>query len=142
MAVKAHFLATGLTMRIHKRSKCLPLNALSLVEVQNLVRFLNNYAETHAILLPGRIPGYKRDDIQLLPTCTTKKVSFWHNMRQHHTHEQSQLQSTIIHVYVASTAYRPPPLLDVSQVPTCHAHYTYFYTLISTLLWVLKLHKH
>ena len=111
MAVKAHFLATGLTMRIHKRSKCLPLNALSLVEVQNLVRFLNNYAETHAILLPGRIPGYKRDDIQLLP-CTTKKVSFWHNMRQHHTHEQSQLQSTIIHVYVASTSYRPPPPLS------------------------------
>ena len=25
-------------------------------------------------ILPGRIPGYKRDDIQLLPSCTTKKV--------------------------------------------------------------------
>ena len=32
-------------------------NALSFVEVKNLVCFLNNYAETHAILLPGRIPG-------------------------------------------------------------------------------------
>ena len=72
MAVKAHFLAMGLTTRIHKRTKCLPRNALSFVEVQNLVRFLNNYAETHAILLPGRIPGYKTREMifscyQLVP---------------------------------------------------------------------------
>ena len=53
-------------------------NAFTFVEVQNVVRFLKNYAETHAILLPGCIPGYKRDDIQLLPTCTTNKVSFGH----------------------------------------------------------------
>ena len=26
----------------------------------------------HAILLPGRIPGYKKDNIQLLPSSTTK----------------------------------------------------------------------
>ena len=94
MAVKAHFLATGLTTRRHKRSKCLPHNALSFVEVKNIFRFLNNYAETYAVLLPGRIPGYKRDDIQLLPTCTTKKVSFRHVMHQHHAYEQSQLQCT------------------------------------------------
>ena len=73
MALKAHFLATGLT-RIHKRSKYLPHNALSFVEIKNFAWFLNNYAERHAILLSGRIPGYKRDDIQLLLTCTTKKV--------------------------------------------------------------------
>ena len=77
-AMKAHFLAIGLTTTIHKRTKSLPHNALSFVEVQNLVCFLYNYAETHAILLPGRIPGYKRDNIQLLPTCTTKKVNFRH----------------------------------------------------------------
>ena len=38
------------------------------------MRFLQAYAEDNAILLPGRIPGYKRDDIQLLPSSTTKKV--------------------------------------------------------------------
>lgn len=27
----------------------------------------------HAILLPGRIPGYKRTDVQLLPSSTTKR---------------------------------------------------------------------
>ena len=37
--------------------------------------FLANYAEEITILLPGWVPGYKRDDIQLLPSSTTKKVS-------------------------------------------------------------------
>ena len=41
---------------------------------KNVVKFLQNYSENHAILLPGRIPGYKRDDLQLLPSSTTKKV--------------------------------------------------------------------
>ena len=30
-----------------------------------------NYAETHGLVLPGRIPGYKRSDLQLLPSSTT-----------------------------------------------------------------------
>ena len=37
--------------------------------------FLANHAKEHAILLPGRIPGHKRDDMQLLPSSTTRKVS-------------------------------------------------------------------
>jgi hypothetical protein len=32
------------------------------------------YAESNAILLPGCIPGYKRDDIPLLPSSTAKKA--------------------------------------------------------------------
>ena len=38
--------------------------------------FLDNYAETHAILLPGRIPGYKNWDVKLLPSQMTKN-SVW-----------------------------------------------------------------
>lgn len=45
-------------------------------EITYLITFLRNYVERHAILLPGRIPGYKRDDIQLLPSCTTKTVMY------------------------------------------------------------------
>ena len=72
--MKASYLATGLTTRVHKRTNTLPHNVLSFDEVKNVIRFLNHYSEAHAILLPGRIPGYKRDDIQLLPSSTTKKV--------------------------------------------------------------------
>ena len=37
-------------------------------------QFLKSYTEENAILLPGRIPGYKRDDIKLLPSSCSKKV--------------------------------------------------------------------
>lgn len=40
----------------------MPFDATSYV-----LTFLENYAEENAILLPGRIPAYKRDDIKLLP---------------------------------------------------------------------------
>ena len=35
--------------------------------------YIKNYAEANGILLPGRIPGFKRTGIQLLPTQTTKR---------------------------------------------------------------------
>ena len=38
------------------------------------MRFLLTYSEEHFLLLPGRIPGYKRSDIQLLPSSTTKRA--------------------------------------------------------------------
>jgi hypothetical protein len=74
LALKQHYLATGLTTRIHGNTRRMPKNTLSLRETQNAVKFLSSYASDNAILLPGRIPGYKRDDLQLLPSSTTKKV--------------------------------------------------------------------
>ena len=74
MNLKGSYLASGLTTRTHGNACRLPKHALKLEEVKNLVTFISNYAEKHA-LLPGRIPGYKRDDIQLLPSSTTKKVT-------------------------------------------------------------------
>ena len=75
MNVKASFLASGLTTRQHGNTRRLPKHAMKLDEVKNFVTFVTNYAEKNAILLPGRIPGYKQDDIQLLPSSTTKKGS-------------------------------------------------------------------
>ena len=74
-AVKASFIVNGLTTRRHGNSKHLPHNALTFEENTNVVTFLHNYAEANAILLPGRIPGYKRDDVVLLPSCTSKRVT-------------------------------------------------------------------
>ena len=36
------------------------------------ITFIKNYAETHGILQPGRIPGFKRMDVQL-PNQNTKR---------------------------------------------------------------------
>ena len=41
-----------------------------------VIQFLLTYAEQHALLLPGRIPGYSRSDIQLLPSSVSKR-SVW-----------------------------------------------------------------
>ena len=74
--LRMHCKENGLVPRVHGNTKRLPANALTFADVQRVVAFVQNYAEDHAILLPGRIPGYKRTDLQLLPSSTTK-LSVW-----------------------------------------------------------------
>ena len=73
-AVQASCRRDGLRARVHGNTKRLPPNALLFVDIQRVISFITNIAEVHGILLPGRIPGYSRSDLQLLPTSTTR----WH----------------------------------------------------------------
>ena len=73
-AVKKHYKEEGLQVRQHGNSKRTPHHAMPFAAIRNVVSFLCNYAEENAILLPGRIPAYKRDDIKLLPSSCSKKV--------------------------------------------------------------------
>jgi len=75
-ALKSHCLENGLVPRMHGNTGRVPHSALSLEDVQHIVQFILHYAEVNAVLLPGRIPEYKRDDVQLLP-CSTTKRSVW-----------------------------------------------------------------
>ena len=75
MAIKASYIASRLTLRVHKNSRTVPHNATSFADIQHALCFLHNYAEANAILLPGRIQRFKRDDLQLVPSSTTKKVA-------------------------------------------------------------------
>ena len=75
-AILHHFLENEIQDRIHGNSKKLPHDGFTTPELKCIVSFLKNYAEENAILLPGRIPGFKRYDLQLLPTNTTKR-SAW-----------------------------------------------------------------
>ncbi len=63
----------GLAPRQHGNLRRMPSNTVSFVDTQRVVEFLRSYSEANAILLPGRIPGYKRSDVQLLPSSTTKR---------------------------------------------------------------------
>ena len=72
----------GLTTRVHKNWKLQPHNALSFEDITGIVNFLQNYSEQHTILLPGRIPAYKRDDMKLLPSNNSKKVMYVHYYSQ------------------------------------------------------------
>ena len=73
-AIKKHYLE-GMESRVHKDTKWLPSKTASYKDILALVKFLKNHTETNAILLPGRILGYKQDDIQLLPSNASKKVN-------------------------------------------------------------------
>ena len=63
----------GLATRAHGNLKRSPAHALSLSSTEFVVRFVLNYAEQNALLLPGRVPGYSRSDIKLLPSSVSKR---------------------------------------------------------------------
>lgn len=48
------------------------INSIQLEDIKRVVQFLTNYASQNALVLPGRVPGFKRDDIKLLPSSHTK----------------------------------------------------------------------
>ena len=48
------------------------IRVCSLETLQRVVSFLDNYAEEHVVALPGRVPGFKRTDVRLLPSSNTK----------------------------------------------------------------------
>ena len=61
--------------RIHGNTGRKPPQALSRDELNRVLSFIKNYAEIHAILLPGRIPGVKDyEKVKLLP-CNTSKAA-------------------------------------------------------------------
>ena len=113
MNLKASFLASGLTTRQHGNTRHLPKHALKLDKVKNFVTFLNSYSERNAILLPGRIPGYKQDDINFYhpplqrryssfynpcPSCTKATAHSYTSAHTHthtHTHHILRVSTTI-----------------------------------------------
>ena len=74
--LKEHYESNGLSSRTHGNTKRIPPNTLSHTVVEDVNAFLSKYAEDHAVSLPGRIPGYKDEDIKLLPSHETK-MSVW-----------------------------------------------------------------
>ena len=72
--LQKHLKENGLVPRI-KRSGGRQNNkhSLSFNDTQTVVTFIRNYAEAHAVSLPGRIPGFMNFNIRLLPSSTTKK---------------------------------------------------------------------
>ena len=65
--------SVGIEARVHKLSKKLPANALSFQDTKRVVDFIVNYAEVHAIMLPGRHPGPWKANYKLLPLNVTRR---------------------------------------------------------------------
>ena len=41
-------------------------------DVKRAVSFLTSYADENALVLPGRVPGFERDAIKLIPSSHTR----------------------------------------------------------------------
>ncbi|XP_014674791.1 PREDICTED: uncharacterized protein LOC106814923 [Priapulus caudatus] len=77
-ALLKHYKEHGLTPRHKKSGGKQKTNArfLTFEDVSRVVTFIVNFSEVHALVLPGRVPGFKRFDIKLLPSMYTK-ASIW-----------------------------------------------------------------
>ena len=71
--IKSSLSKNGIAPRVHGNTKRLPANTMTLQSVEYVVRFLLSYTEQHGLLLLGRVPGYSRDDIKLLPSSISKR---------------------------------------------------------------------
>ena len=74
--LKEHYQNHGISPRTHGNAKRLPENTLSQSTIEGVHTFLSNYVEENAICLPGRIPGFKNDDIKVL-SSSESKTSVW-----------------------------------------------------------------
>ena len=68
----ASYRTNGLIPCTHGNSRRLPTLTLSHESIRDVVVFLQNYVEQNGLLLPGRVPGYSRSDIKLLPSSVSK----------------------------------------------------------------------
>lgn len=64
--------ATKATQGEHNAGRDNNLRAYSFEDTKRTVTFISNYAEDHALVLPGRVRSYKRDDIKSMPSSETK----------------------------------------------------------------------
>ena len=67
-----HYRKNGLSLRVHGNKNRLPSSTSSAETVEQVVKFILNTAEEQALILPGRVPGFKRIDVKLLPSNLTK----------------------------------------------------------------------
>ena len=148
--VKISYLALGLSTRVHGNCKRRPKHALIIDNIKSLVTFITNYSEQNAILLPGRIPGYKRDTIQLLLSSATKKTYTMHT----HIHLQvTRLDCvpsnvhTMMHTYLYSATIHthvpfPSSEIQIHELCTCVHIHVHLYVHTAHVHTYIHIHIH
>ena len=67
-----HYRKNDLSLRVHGNKKRLPSSASSTKTVEPVIKFILNVAKEQALILLGRVPGFKRINVKLLPSNLTK----------------------------------------------------------------------
>ena len=88
-----HYRKNGVSLRVHGNCRRKPWNAASLADKERAVKFITNYAEVHALLLPGRMPRFNDYSIMLLPSDTTKA-----SVHRNYVSCSEQLQSECLQI--------------------------------------------
>ena len=70
--LKEHYEKHGISLRQHGNTRGLPENALPQSTIEDVHSFMSNYVEENAIVLPGRIPGFKSDEVKVLQSSESK----------------------------------------------------------------------
>ena len=98
--LKEHYEENGVSLRVHGNRKRLPHNAVPQSVTEEVKNFLSNFVEENAVLLPGRIPGFKNDDIKLLCSSETK-MSVWREYKKvcEETEKQSVCYTKFINLW-------------------------------------------
>ena len=134
--LKKHFSENGLSPCERGNQGRVPHHAITLHDARQAVTFLFEYAEMHAILLPGRVPGYRRTDLQVR-SVKQKHVGvlpqFSTNTKAHYNIESCCYihYDTLWIVFCAKTALRHPHTLVYSVTCTCNCNLHYNNSLLS-----------
>ena len=67
-----HFDEHSLLERVHGNAQKRAHNTCTSEQLDSLINFIDNMAQTHAMPLPGRLPSHRDDCVLLLPTDMTK----------------------------------------------------------------------
>ena len=70
-AVKTHVLRNGASERVQRKYGP-HKTSLTATDVERIVLFIRGHAETHGLVMPGRMKAFSRTDLKLLPSSHTK----------------------------------------------------------------------
>ena len=93
--LKEHYEQHGISPRQHGNTKRLPQNTLPQSTIEDVHSFLANYVEENAIVLPGRIPGFKNDEVKVLSSIETK-IGVW---QKYETAKSNSIHWIELHEY-------------------------------------------
>lgn len=66
--------STGIELHCHGNKGRGNKTQLEAKDVIDVVKFIDNFAATNAMILPGRVPAFKDPDLKLLPSCMPKST--------------------------------------------------------------------
>ena len=112
--LKEHYEENGVSLRVHGNRKGTPHNTVPQSVTEEVKNFLSNFVKENTVLLPGRIPGFKNDDIKLL-SSSEMKMSVWREYKKmcEETEKQSVCYTKFINLW---QQFHPSVVVAMSDV--------------------------